>query len=113
MAYTILESQQENPFFRSKLSPNAQRVLDLGTGQGGCTSSSWLALCLDLTNSLSGAVDVGHRFPNLTVHGVDLYPPPQTWVPPNCILEVDDFTQPWTWDTKFDLVHIRKSIRLI
>lgn len=41
MAYTILESQQENPFFRSKLSPNAQRILDLGTGQGG-----WYGLLL-------------------------------------------------------------------
>ena len=77
MADTIMESQQENPFFRSPISPKAQHVLDLGTGQGG-----W-------------AISVADRFPNLTVHGVDLYPPPAKWVPPNCIFEVDDFTKPW------------------
>lgn len=46
----------------------------------------------------------------VTVHGVDLYPPPQDWVPPNCILEVDDITKPWTFPFKFDLVHIRQLI---
>ena len=34
MAYTVLESQQDNPYFRSRLSPNAQHILDLGTGKG-------------------------------------------------------------------------------
>lgn len=38
---------------------------------------------------------------------MDLYPPPQTFVPPNCILEVDDITQPFTFKQKFDLIHIR------
>lgn len=38
---------------------------------------------------------------------MDLYPPPQDWVPPNCILEVDDVNKPWTWTTKFDLIHMR------
>lgn len=31
-------------------------------------------------------------------------------VPPNCILEVDDVSQPWTWNIKFDLVHLRSMI---
>ena len=35
MAYTIIEAQQENPYFRAKLDPNAQYVLDIGTGQAG------------------------------------------------------------------------------
>lgn len=26
----------------------------------------------------------------VTVQGTDLYPPPKTWVPPNCIFTVDD-----------------------
>lgn len=43
----------------------------------------------------------------VTVHGVDLSPPPETWVPPNCIFEVDDVTKPWTWTEKFDLIHMR------
>ena len=60
-----------------------------------------------------------------TVRGVDLYPPPDNWVPPNCILEVDDvlkvtnippyitvfmlilYNQPWMNNQKYDLVHIR------
>ena len=64
-------------------------MLDIGTGGG-----EW-------------AIDVADRFPNLTVHGVDLYPPPQTWVPPNCIFEVDDLTKEWTWAEKFDFIHLR------
>jgi hypothetical protein len=42
-----------------------------------------------------------------TVRGVDLYPPPVGWVPPNCILEVDDVLEEWTWRQKFDLIHMR------
>lgn len=41
------------------------------------------------------------------VHGIDLFPPRQPWVPPNCILEVDDATKPWLRTDKFDLVHMR------
>jgi hypothetical protein len=41
------------------------------------------------------------------VRGVDLYPPPITWIPPNCILEVDDILEEWTWQQRFDLVHMR------
>ena len=41
------------------------------------------------------------------VLGVDLYPPPDTWVPPNCIFEVDDVLKPWTYRQKFDLIHMR------
>lgn len=29
-----------------------------------------------------------------------------TWIPPNCILEVDDILREWTWKDPFDLVHI-------
>lgn len=32
--FLILDCQRENPLFRSRLSENAQNVLDLGTGQG-------------------------------------------------------------------------------
>lgn len=46
----------------------------------------------------------------VTVHGVDLYPPPQPWTAPNCIFEVDDISKPWTWDHKFDLVHMRHML---
>ena len=55
------------------------------------------------------------RRPKLTslqasVHAVDMFPQPNTWVPPNCFLEVEDVTKEWTWREKFDLVHIRYLI---
>lgn len=41
------------------------------------------------------------------MHGVDLYPPPQQWVPPNVVLEVDDIAKKWSWNKQFDLAHMR------
>ena len=69
LAFFILDSQQKNPFFRSPIAKNAQNILDLGTG-----NADW-------------AIGVADMFPEITVHGLDLYPPPQPFVPPNCILE--------------------------
>lgn len=34
IAYTLLEANQKNPFFRSPLPQTAQNILDLGTGTG-------------------------------------------------------------------------------
>ena len=92
LVFLILDSQRRNPLFQSPISEKAQNVLDVGTGD-----ASW-------------ALDVADKFPNLTVHGVDLYPPPKTWVAPNCVLEVDDVTKPWTWSKKFSLIHMRMLI---
>lgn len=64
--------------------------------------SSCCNLCSDYK---PGALDTADKFPHLTVYGVDLSPPPEIWVPPNCILEVDDLTCAWTWNHKWDLVH--------
>ena len=105
---TVLESQSENPLFLSPVPDKAANVLDVGTG-----SAAW-------------AIDVADRYPNctwplisqvilaniiiVTLYGVDLYPPPQSWVPPNCFLEVDDVTKPWLWEQKFDLIHIRFAL---
>lgn len=69
LAFFILDSQQQNPFFRSPISKSAKNILDLGTG-----NADW-------------AIGVADMLPEATVHGVDLYPPPQPYVPPNCILE--------------------------
>lgn len=57
------------------------------------------------------------------VQGIDLYPPPDAWVPPNCKFEgtelstldefmltlrtVDDALKPWMLQHKQDLIHIR------
>lgn len=47
----------------------------------------------------------------VTVTGVDLYPPPRSWMPPNCILEVDDLLKTWLYPQPFDMIHIRLMCR--
>lgn len=42
-----------------------------------------------------------------TIRGVDLFPPPVTWMPPNCFFEVDDVLKDWTWREPFDFIHLR------
>ena len=71
-----VDSLRQNLFFRATIRKDAQHILDLGTGSGGWAS------------------DVADMFPNATMNGVDLYPAPQDWLPPNCILEANDFTKP-------------------
>ncbi|KAJ5774771.1 hypothetical protein N7457_009667 [Penicillium paradoxum] len=85
----VMESDQDNPLFRAPIGDNPKNILDLGTGKG-----NW-------------AIDVADMFPTTTVRGVDLFPPPVTWMPPNCILEVDDIAEEWTWNEPQDLIHIR------
>ncbi|KKA18599.1 hypothetical protein T310_7458 [Rasamsonia emersonii CBS 393.64] len=81
--YLVMDYHEENRLFRSPIGPNPQHILDIGTGKG-----SWALLLA-------------------TVRGVDLYPPPVSWVPPNCILEVDDVLEDWTYRQPFDLIHMR------
>ncbi|KAG8417365.1 hypothetical protein J3458_004875 [Metarhizium acridum] len=69
---------------------NPQKVLDVGTGTG-----IW-------------AIDFATEFPEAEVIGTDLSPTLPNWVPPNCIFELDDASQDWTFpDNTFDYIHIR------
>ncbi|OQE00705.1 hypothetical protein PENVUL_c047G01343 [Penicillium vulpinum] len=88
----VLESERENPLFRAPIGKNAKHILDIGTGKG-----DW-------------AIDVADMLPSATIRGVDLFPPPVTWVPPNCILEIDDILEEWTWKEPLDLIHMRVMI---
>ncbi|KAJ5605798.1 hypothetical protein N7510_008579 [Penicillium lagena] len=91
LACLLMSDKRPNPLYYAPVEA-PRNILDIGTGRG-----SW-------------AIDVADLFPNAVVRGVDLYPPPVSWVPPNCILEVDDVLQEWTWRQKFDLIHIRHGI---
>ena len=64
-----------------------------------------------IPDTIKRAVEVADRFPSAFVQGIDLYPPPDTWVPPNCKFEVDDVLKKWMFkeNGKFDLVHIRQA----
>ncbi|KXG51842.1 uncharacterized protein PGRI_092350 [Penicillium griseofulvum] len=87
----LLDANTENPLFHAPVK-NPKQILDIGTGRG-----NW-------------AIDVADMFPEATVRGVDLFPPPGDWLPPNCIMEVDDVLQHWTWRQPFDLIHMRQLI---
>lgn len=70
---------------------NPNRILDVGTGTG-----IW-------------AIEMAETFPNAEVVGTDLSPIQPTWVPPNCIFEVDDVTLEWTFrKDSFDFIHSRE-----
>ncbi len=78
MVFRVLDSQEENPLFRSPLNDKVQNILDIGTGDG-----SW-------------PINVADNFPNIGVHGVDIFPPAETSVSPNVVLEVDgEFAHDW------------------
>ncbi|KAF1808957.1 putative phosphoethanolamine N-methyltransferase [Eremomyces bilateralis CBS 781.70] len=67
-----------------------QRILDVGTGTG-----IW-------------AIDAGDIYPSAEVIGVDLSPIQPQWAPPNVKFEIDDLTQPWTFEqNSFDFIHVR------
>lgn len=59
---------------------------------------------------LTYSIDILTKRNTATVRGVDLFPPPVTWMPPNCILEVDNIAEEWTWNEPQDLIHMRIMI---
>lgn len=69
IVHLILDSKASNNLFYSPISSNPQNILDIGTGNG-----AW-------------AVAVADKYPSAVVQAIDLYPPPETWVPPNCRFE--------------------------
>ncbi|KAF7586778.1 hypothetical protein BBP40_008349 [Aspergillus hancockii] len=74
---------------RSPISESPRRILDIGTGTG-----LW-------------AIDMADNFPEAMVIGTDLSPIQPSWVPPNCVFEIDDFELSWNFSQPFDFIHAR------
>ncbi|KAI0907064.1 S-adenosyl-L-methionine-dependent methyltransferase [Ustulina deusta] len=68
---------------------NARRVLDLGCGPG-----DW-------------PLEFARRNPNTLVLGVDIDPIKPPFKLSNCRFQVADFNQEWSYDVKFDFIHLR------
>ena len=69
IVYHMLDSRAPNPLFKAIVQKTVQKIIDIGTGNG-----AW-------------AVEVGDRYPSALTQGVDLSPPTNAWVPPNCKFE--------------------------
>ncbi|KAF1961838.1 S-adenosyl-L-methionine-dependent methyltransferase [Byssothecium circinans] len=78
------------PIPDTRLHGSNARVLDLGTGTG-----IW-------------AMDMADKFPSAEVIGVDIAPTQPSFVPPNCIFEIDDVEEDWPYrPAHFDFIHGR------
>ncbi|KAL0941445.1 Phosphoethanolamine N-methyltransferase 3-like protein 1 [Colletotrichum truncatum] len=90
ITHHYLQLLLDGKLYLAPIKENAEKVLDVGTGTG-----IW-------------AMDFADEHPDTEVTGTDLSPIQPAWVPPNVLFEIDDCTQPWTWNPNtFDFVHIR------
>ncbi|KAI0881363.1 S-adenosyl-L-methionine-dependent methyltransferase [Annulohypoxylon maeteangense] len=81
---------QRGKIYLAPIKDDVQKVLDVGCGTG-----IW-------------AIDFADLFPSAEVVGVDISPQQPQWIPPNLKFEVDDVTQPWTYErNSFDYIHLR------
>ncbi|KAG5992602.1 hypothetical protein E4U54_003596 [Claviceps lovelessii] len=75
--------------------PKISRILDAGTGTG-----IW-------------AIDIGDKFPNAEILGVDISPIQPTFVPPNVSFIMDDLEMEWAYRRPFDFVFGRMLVASI
>jgi 2-polyprenyl-3-methyl-5-hydroxy-6-metoxy-1,4-benzoquinol methylase len=59
-----------------------QKILDIGTGSG-----IW-------------AMDMADKYPGAQVLGIDIAAVQPRWVPPNCLFEIEDAEDEWTFSEK-------------
>ena len=80
----------EGALATAPLPKSIQNVLDVGTGTG-----IW-------------AIEFAEMHPEAHVIGTDLSPTQPTHVPPNCEFQIDDANDTWTFNRKFDYIHVRE-----
>jgi len=79
----------DGELYLAPIGERPSRILDLGTGTG-----IW-------------AIDMGDKFEDATVIGVDLSPVQPSWVPPKVKFEIDDIEEEWNFREPFDFIHSR------
>ncbi|OTA57427.1 S-adenosyl-L-methionine-dependent methyltransferase [Hypoxylon sp. EC38] len=112
---------QDGKIYLAPIGDDIQKVLDVacGTGESHNTASlfadkesgqckSSCAFIGDGPCVLIWLSDFADQFPAAEVIGVDISPQQPQWIPPNLKFEVDDVTQPWTYEpNSFDYIHLR------
>ncbi|KKZ65271.1 hypothetical protein EMCG_08878 [[Emmonsia] crescens] len=90
LTHHIYKLLLDGDIYCSPIKANPQRVLDIGTGTG-----IW-------------AIDFADAHPESQVVGNDLSPIQPSWVPTNCIFEIDDLEATWPYTRPFDFIHARE-----
>lgn len=84
------------PILDSVLEQPGSRVLDMGTGNG-----VW-------------AIDMADKFPHAEIIGNDIAAVQPSFVPPNCIFEIEDVEEDWPYPRQyFDFIHGREFLYAI
>ncbi|OJD22276.1 hypothetical protein ACJ73_06377 [Blastomyces percursus] len=90
LTHHIYKLLLDGDIYVSPIKANPQRVLDIGTGTG-----IW-------------AIDFADAHPESHVVGNDLSPIQPSWVPTNCVFEIDDLEATWPYTRPFDFIHARE-----
>ncbi|KAI1429773.1 S-adenosyl-L-methionine-dependent methyltransferase [Xylaria sp. FL1777] len=83
----ILDQQ----LFLAPMTEPPKKIMDLATGTG-----LW-------------AIEMGDRFPDASILGLDLSPIQPSSVPPNVTFQVDDVEDTWVHDNDYDFIHMREA----
>jgi ubiquinone/menaquinone biosynthesis C-methylase UbiE len=111
LKHAMFKEVLHGELFLAPIGPNAQKIIDLGTGFGDWaiegmaeSFSSTLALTCPCADP---SCEVGDAMPSAKITGVDLSPIQPVWLPPNVEFIVDDVEDEWTDACDFDYVHSR------
>ncbi|KAI1325036.1 S-adenosyl-L-methionine-dependent methyltransferase [Xylariaceae sp. FL0255] len=92
LLHILVEDLLEHRLFLAPMSQPPTKVMDIATGSG-----LW-------------AIEMGDRYPESEISGIDLSPIQPTLVPPNVSFQVDDVEDTWVHDNDYDFIHICESV---